>query len=185
MIISRTISGEARKIGTAFAELAMYTCSLTETMDDVLQTLNTESEIKVLSTIKAFKEGKNRTLVLFGGGETTVTVTGKGKGGRNQEMVLSFGISMTRWKSELKDHGFDIEFLSCGTDGIDGPTDAAGAVWNISSFDRAEDLMMDPTKYLENNDSYNFWSKAGGLVKTGHTGTNVMDIQVLKIIKRF
>ena len=112
-----------------------------------------------------------------------MTVTGSGIGGRNQEMVLSFGLALEKWKASIPDSGFEVEFLSCGTDGIDGPTDAAGAVWTMDCFEKAKSKELDPNEYLKNNDSYNFWNRIGGLVKTGHTATNVMDIQVLIIRK--
>jgi glycerate 2-kinase len=112
---------------------------------------------------------------LVAGGETTVTVTGSGRGGRNTEMALAFGI-------EIK--GEDgIVFLSAGTDGQDGPTDAAGAIVDGQIISLAIDLGIDPADYLKRNDSYTFFSKAGGLIISGPTGTNVMDIQLILIEK--
>ena len=93
------------------------------------------------------------------------------------EMVLSFMLSLKH--SEVLPEGWRVEFLSCGTDGIDGPTDGAGAVW---SNDMEGDF-EGGYQYLEDNDSYSYWEKNGGLVKTGHTGTNVMDVQILIISK--
>jgi glycerate 2-kinase (EC 2.7.1.-) len=68
---------------------------------------------------------------------------------------------------------------SVGTDGIDGPTDAAGAVADWTTMDRASKLNIDPLYYLANNDSYSFFEKVNGLIKTGPTGTNVMDVQIM------
>ena len=114
--------------------------------------------------------GKKK-LCLISGGETTVTVRGEGKGGRNMEMALSFAMEI---------QGLDgITFLSAGTDGTDGPTDAAGAVVDGKTIEKAEG--MDPEAYLKNNDSYHFFKKTGDLLITGPTGTNVMDIQIVVI----
>lgn len=110
--------------------------------------------------------------VIIAGGETTVTVTGGGKGGRNQELVLG-GLQ------ELQNTS--IVMASCGTDGIDGSTNAAGAIADGYSFSRAKKKGLDPHEFLQNNDSYSFFHKLNDLVVTGPTGTNVMDIQVLVI----
>jgi hydroxypyruvate reductase/glycerate 2-kinase len=113
---------------------------------------------------------------LIAGGETTVTVKGDGKGGRNTEMALAFGI-------EIKDE-YGITFLSAGTDGQDGPTDAAGAIADSRMVSGARRLGLDPEVFLRRNDSYNFFARNSGLVMTGPTGTNVMDIQIIFIEKR-
>ncbi|MCE5251920.1 glycerate kinase [bacterium] len=105
------------------------------------------------------------------GGETTVTVRGNGKGGRNQEMALTVARCLA---------GMDnFVFLSAGTDGTDGPTDAAGGMVDGSSIRRGDEKGLDVNAYLENNDSYNYLKAVDGLVMTGPTGTNVMDIQIL------
>lgn len=110
---------------------------------------------------------------VISGGETTVTVRGRGKGGRNQEMVLSAVPIIA---------GKDVVFASIGTDGIDGPTDAAGAIADGLTLKRAAAKALDVEKFLENNDSYNFFAPLGDLIITGPTGTNVMDVQaILKI----
>lgn len=108
------------------------------------------------------------------GGETTVSIKGRGKGGRNQEMALSAAI-------EMQDSN-DMMFLSCGTDGTDGPTDAAGAVADPTTVSRAKDLECNPQLFLENNDSYHFFQEIDDLVKTGPTNTNVMDVQILLVL---
>jgi glycerate 2-kinase len=110
---------------------------------------------------------------ILSGGETTVTIRGSGKGGRNQEFVLAASIRMTDMKN--------IIVLSAGTDGNDGPTDAAGAMANETTLLRAEQLALDPNKYLDDNNSYNFFDKLGDLYKTGPTNTNVMDLRVILI----
>jgi len=110
--------------------------------------------------------------IIIAGGETTVTVTGNGKGGRNQELVLSA-------LQEL--HDIPIVIASCGTDGIDGFTNAAGAIADGYSLSRASKKGLDPCIYLKNNDSYTFFHKLSDLLITGPTGTNVMDLHVLVI----
>jgi glycerate-2-kinase len=108
-------------------------------------------------------------------GETTVRVVGSGRGGRNQEVALSAATSM----SSLDDPA---ALLSGGTDGIDGPTDAAGAICDSTTWARARRAgLLNPDEYLENNDAYRFFEALGDLVVTGPTGTNVGDILVLLV----
>jgi glycerate-2-kinase len=112
-------------------------------------------------------------MCLISGGETTVTVRGTGLGGRNMEVALSFAIEIA---------GVDrITLLSAGTDGTDGPTDAAGAIVDGATITRARARGLNPENYLENNDSYTFFKETGNLFITGPTGTNVMDIQIVVI----
>ncbi len=115
----------------------------------------------------------NKPLCLITGGETTVTVKGTGLGGRNTEFALSFAMEAEGISN--------VTFLSAGTDGTDGPTDAAGAVVDGETIKRAKSLGLDPADYLNRNDSYNFFKKTGELLITGPTGTNVMDIQIVLI----
>ncbi|GAA0538382.1 glycerate kinase type-2 family protein [Chitinophaga japonensis] len=114
-----------------------------------------------------------RPACLLMGGESTVTVTGQGLGGRNQQLALAAGITIQPYPH--------ITILSAGTDGTDGPTDAAGAVVDAGIMQQAADLGLDPVAYLENNDAYHFFATAGGLIKTGPTQTNVMDIMLALI----
>jgi hydroxypyruvate reductase len=113
---------------------------------------------------------------LVAAGETTVTVRGGGRGGRNQELALALA---------LRIEGLDeVLGVSVGTDGIDGPTDAAGAIVSGRTVQRARELGLDPARALAENDSYPFFEALGDLVVTGPTGTNVMDIQILLVKKR-
>jgi glycerate 2-kinase len=112
---------------------------------------------------------------ILSGGETTVTVRGKGLGGRNQEFVLAAALALDDSKQALG----PITILSAGTDGIDGPTDAAGAIADQHLLTRARALGLDARCFLDNNDSYHFLQKLEALVTTGPTGTNVMDIRVI------
>ena len=105
------------------------------------------------------------------GGETTVTLRGKGKGGRNQEIALAAAIEIAGARN--------IVVLSGGTDGTDGPTDAAGALADGETVARAAAIGMDACAYLANNDAYNFFQPLGDLLITGPTGTNVNDVTVL------
>ncbi len=122
--------------------------------------------------------GKGRgSRCLISGGETTVTVMGKGEGGRNQELALAFAIGI---------EGIDgITMLSAGTDGTDGATDAAGAIVDGETVIKAKKLGLDPNYYLAENDSYSFFKKLDFLsgerhhLITGPTGTNVMDMQII------
>lgn len=153
-IVAREVQGEAREVARSLARHARA----------ILPTL---------------QPGERRCLIY--GGETTVTVHGSGKGGRNQEMALAFA---------LEAEGLDgILLLSAGTDGSDGPTDAAGAIADGRTAALARRLGIEPKDYLDNNDSYSFFhrldalSGSGSHVITGPTGTNVMDIQLILLCK--
>ncbi len=147
-VLSTEIKGEARDVGAWLAEKAK---------DVRLHPLR----------------GPERLNCLISGGETTVQVKGKGKGGRNTELALSFAMAIEGAEG--------ITLLSAGTDGNDGPTDAAGAIVDGQTIAKAKDLGMDPQDYLDNNDSYNFFRKIDALLITGPTGTNVMDLQIIVI----
>ncbi len=112
-------------------------------------------------------------LCIIGGGESTVDVKGRGLGGRNQEVALYSAVQI--------DGIEDVCVATLATDGEDGPTDAAGAIITGKTVKSAKTLGMDATRYLSNNDSYNFFVKVGGLIKTGSTGTNVNDLNIIFI----
>lgn len=145
-IISAEVTGEAGEVGRWLVKKAV--------------------EIK-----EAFGPGPGRKICLLSGGETTVTVKGHGKGGRNMELALSFAIEAA--------HRPGITLLSAGTDGTDGPTDAAGAIVDGQTTARARALGLDPEQSLKNNDSYHFFQKLDELFITGPTRTNVMDVQIM------
>ncbi len=115
----------------------------------------------------------DRPACIISGGETTVTIRGNGLGGRNQEFVLASAIDIQGWK--------DVVVLSGGTDGTDGPTDAAGAIADGETIRRAQELDLDAVAYLDNNDSYHFFEKLGDLIITGPTNTNVMDLRLILV----
>lgn len=121
-------------------------------------------------------KGKSKPYAILAGGETTVLVKGSGLGGRNQEMALAFVEAAHR--CELQGEWV---FLSGGTDGRDGPTDAAGAIVDRESIDRIHQAGIDIIENLDNNDSYNALKQSQDLLITGATGTNVADLQILLI----
>lgn len=124
-------------------------------------------EVEILSKqIAKDMINKKNTLLIYGG-ESTVKVKGKGKGGRNQELVL-------RIFNELKDTNHNFVIASAGSDGTDGPTDAAGAI--LTSNDINNQICTEINSYLDQNDSYNFHKLNGSLINTGPTKTNVMDL---------
>jgi glycerate 2-kinase len=112
-------------------------------------------------------------ICLIAGGETTVTVKGSGIGGRNMELALAFALELKATSG--------ITLLAAGTDGTDGPTDAAGTIVDGATIAKAAARGMDPEDYLNRNDSYSFFKAVGSLLMTGPTGTNVMDIQIILI----
>ncbi len=149
LILSSQISGEAREVAKVLAGIAF--------------------------DIQKFEHPIKKPACIIFGGETTVNVIGKGKGGRNTETALSFCFEIIGRKN--------IVGLFAGTDGIDGPTDAAGAVCDGRSRLVARKMGVSARDHLANNNSYNFFKKTGDLIKTGATGTNVMDIGIILIAK--
>ncbi len=144
--------------------------------DTMLLTTSLKGEARDMGCFLADKalnyEKRDKNMVFISGGETTVTIHGDGKGGRNQEMVLS---------TVKKIAGSDLVFSSFATDGVDGMSDAAGAICDGYSLKRADDLGMNSEDFLKNNDSYNFFKPLNDLIFTGPTGTNVMDIQIVLV----
>jgi glycerate 2-kinase len=114
-----------------------------------------------------------RPLCIVSSGETTVTVRGNGKGGRNQEFALAAAQGVTKLGAAA--------LASVGTDGIDGPTDAAGAIVDSTTLARAQSAALEPETFLSDNNAYAFFDALGDLIHTGPTGTNVGDLQVLLI----
>jgi hydroxypyruvate reductase len=110
---------------------------------------------------------------VISGGETTVTMRGKGKGGRNQEFILAGALDIEGLE--------DVVLLSAGTDGTDGPTDAAGAIADGLTVTRARKINLDPVASLRDNDSYHFFQALDDLIITGPTFTNVMDLRIILV----
>ena len=140
----------------------------------MLLTTSLEGEAKNISKFLVEK-AKNffteeKKYMFISGGETTVTIRGKGKGGRNQEMVLSIVKQISN---------SNIIFSSFASDGIDGISNAAGAIADGYTFEKAINKGLNVDEFLNNNNSYEFFKKINDLFITGPTGTNVMDIQIL------
>lgn len=120
--------------------------------------------------LEHFEKNPEMNCLLFAG-ETTVTVRGRGVGGRNQELCLSVLEQISKLKNTV--------IVSAGTDGIDGPTDAAGAIVDSESLGKSIKENLDYKEYLENNDSYNFFKKTNELIFTGITCSNVADVGLI------
>ena len=145
VVLSTTLTGEAREVGKMVGVLAKQ-------IHDSGQPIS-------------------RPACFIWGGELTVTVKGKGKGGRAQEFALSAAQEIAGLP--------DVFVAGFGTDGIDGPTDVAGAVVDGQTVFRAKKKDLDVTKFLKQHDSYSFFKRAGGHIISGPTGTNVADIYLM------
>jgi len=145
LILTNAACGEAREIAKYFAAIAKQ--------------------------LVVYQQPLTPPACILSGGEPTVTLKGKGKGGRNQEFTLAAGLEIAGYTNVL--------IASIGTDGTDGPTDAAGGFTDGEMLSKAKAMNLDPATYLENNNAYPFLEKTGYLVKTGPTGTNVMDIHII------
>lgn len=145
LLLTSTLEGEARHVGIMLASIV--------------------HEVSVSGNPVPKPAG------IIAGGETTVTVTGKGLGGRNQEIALAAAQKLNGMNG--------VVVASLSTDGVDGPTDAAGAIADGKTLVRAAKMGLTPEEYLAENDSYHFFSKLGDLIFTGPTGTNVNDVSVI------
>lgn len=148
LILTSTLEGEARHVGTMLASIAR----------------------------EAFASGDpaQKPVGIVAGGETTVTVTGRGLGGRNQEILLGATPRLSGMEG--------VVMASLSTDGVDGPTDAAGAIADGETLARATRMGLTPEDSLADNDSYHFFSRLNDLVFTGPTGTNVNDVSVIVVL---
>lgn len=188
---SCAIEGEAKRVGKAFAILTFHLLLCKAGFESVPSTMSTMSEeLPHLSVEWDLICTKLPTLsfplCIIGAGETTVTVKGSGKGGRNQEVVVSYCLTLkqvmsshlpsTTWERKLQLSS--VSFTSFATDGQDGPTDAAGAC--VTAEQALKWKALDMQAALDGNDSYSFLqSQPDCLLKTGLTGTNVMDLYFL------
>lgn len=191
IVWSHALQGEARDIGHFYAKIASDLVSKKQVdLEEMRRFLASVSvsvpydDIVKLSHILASTSGTIK-LCVISGGEPTVTVRGCGTGGRNQELALSFAKHSHIYNTQLETVMEDkVLFCSVGSDGQDGPTDAAGASVDASSWKNAIEQGLDPDTALANNDSHILFSTLSGgvcLIKTGLTGTNVMDMHVLMI----
>jgi glycerate 2-kinase len=147
LVLSTRVEGEAREVAYVYAGIA-------------------KEIVKTGQPIKA-------PACVISGGETTVLVRGKGKGGRNQELALSAAIQLAGWD--------DVVVVSGGTDGTDGPTDAAGAIADGQTIARATEKNISALAHLKNNDAYHFFKPLDDLIITGATGTNVADVAFVMV----
>ena len=191
VVLGKSLLGEAKQLGIAFARLSHHVFADTVGSND-LESIVVEnfqnhglnlSDLKaVCSEIYSAMQTSSR-LCIISGGESTVTLTVEhGVGGRNQEMVLSYALELDYLqKSSISNRNTSVTFLSGGTDGQDGPTSAAGAVFSsadLETFDKSW-----AKQCLDQHDSNSYFQKSNNLIVTGLTGTNVMDIQILLIEK--
>ena len=177
------IQGEAKDVGRLYScYISDLTLQETQAKDD---TLNfsvplAEQFYKAVQDINTVK----RPFCLIGSGEPTVNVKGNGKGGRNQELILSSLLWLSKLGKEVICHLPEFLIASVGTDGQDGPTDYAGAYVDKTTILQHLETGLDATAYLDNNDSSTFFqllNNGKNLIHTGPTGTNVMDIHVIMI----
>ncbi len=160
----RAAQEEARRMGF---EPLILTCELQGEARDA-------GRVLAALALSVDEEGLpvGKPAAIIAGGETTVAVKGLGEGGRNQELALAAMPLLG---------GREIVLLSCGTDGLDGQTNAAGATVDGESLHRSTGLGLNHLEYLRNNDSHGFFRQLGDAVVTGPTGTNVMDLQVILV----
>ncbi|MDX2049356.1 MAG: DUF4147 domain-containing protein [Chitinophagaceae bacterium] len=161
VIALKAAEAKARELG--------YYCRI---LNDKMQGEAKEEAVKFIQQLIGYNGAKPVCILM--GGETTVTIKGKGRGGRNQEFVLAALCEMMNL-SPFKPAPV---VLSAGTDGTDGPTDATGAVADAGLIQKIKDKRIDPIVFLNNNDSYSFFKQAGGHIITGPTHTNVMDVVI-------
>ena len=188
VVLSTTLSGEARDVGHMFSDLAYlawngHLSKLSPVSEDVL----TDDIVNKITSA----QGNKKPVCIIGAGETTVTLKGTGAGGRSQEMALALAIDVNQNLDQFSsapdkssEHQGGLVLLSAGTDGQDGPTPAAGAIADPHQVMEALNEGLNPEEFLKNNDSYTFYSKfknGQDHVITGLTGTNVMDVQVLLV----
>jgi glycerate 2-kinase len=171
--VSTFIIGDNRQALKAAARKAMelgFRPSILTSSDSGEARKTARTYISLLGKIARSRRSPKKPLCLLAGGELTVRVKGKGRGGRNTEFVLA---ALTELGTKLP-----LLVASLGSDGVDGPTDAAGAWATPATAAKARELGLDAKEYLKKNDSYNFFKKTGGLIITGPTRTNVMDLRL-------
>jgi glycerate-2-kinase len=165
-----TALGAARKRAV---ELGFDTTILTSELQGEARESAQWLAMTVLEHLRISGHSIGRLTCLVSGGETTVTVRGNGLGGRNMEFAVSFAMEVEGLRG--------ITLLSAGTDGTDGPTDAAGGIVDGETIRKARAYGFVPERYLANNDCYHLLERVGDLFVTGPTGTNVMDLQIVLV----
>lgn len=161
--------------GNALSVAAMADCARQLGYETLLYSQQLSGEARMVAEqLVAHAKHIGKPIALLAGGETTVTLNGTGSGGRNQEMALAFALA-----AHQQGLTGNWAFLSGGTDGRDGPTDAAGGLVDNGSLARMQAAGFDPLALLNNNDSYHALKASQDLLMTGATGTNVADLQIL------
>lgn len=199
VIVSDSVSGLVSHVADLYVQIVSLVCKLLlskislsdviNSINPILDKLKVKKEVKesIYSHILSHGNDHDKFCMIFGG-EPTVKVIGDGSGGRNQELALSLGIKLHEMEEIDEDLGqCDVVFLSGGTDGIDGPTSAAGALTYTGQIKQALEDGLDPYGFVSRNDSYNFYckfNKGRDQIVTGHTGVNVMDIHILIVQKK-
>ncbi|KAF7665700.1 hypothetical protein LDENG_00135180 [Lucifuga dentata] len=189
VVLSPGVCGDVRSVSRLYGLLARFACSQEEPPPELAaEMLKLGPEVGVQSwdlhcTMKVLDDGRKEgwgATCLLAGGEPTVELTGKGRGGRNQELAMRVGLELRGIK--LPPNG--PIFLSGGTDGQDGPTEAAGAITDGGLWDEAQAQQLDIDSFVANNDSFTFFTSLSAgqrLLLPGLTGTNVMDVHMLII----
>lgn len=170
-VISKS-SGLAEQVALRLKKEGYNTWVSSDSYSGNVQKVSKQICSKAVAVLGGKDEVKKPAALVFHG-ESTVNVKGNGKGGRNQELALMAALSI--------EGQHPISIFSMGTDGIDGPTDAAGAIVNSETTLIARKKKLEPEVFLKNNDSYHFHDQVGTHIKTGHTGINLMDLQVVLI----
>jgi hydroxypyruvate reductase len=172
-VTTRLIGSVEDAISGAAREAARLGYSVARVTDPVIGDARGAGERLVIA-IERILADVARPACILSGGETTVKVRGQGRGGRNQELALGAAASIHRLGAAM--------MASFGTDGIDGPTDAAGALVDPATLDRAARLRLgSPDDWFERNDTYEYFRALGDLIVTGSTGSNVGDVQVVLV----
>ena len=169
--VTNLVVGDNKLASLAAVEQAQLEGFDAEILTNELQGEASEVGMMLAKRLRDETSRRKRPFCLIAGGETTVTIQGDGKGGRNQELALAA-------EEELR--GLEnVMLISLATDGEDGPTDAAGAVATGETCQRGERLGLDTAGYLSRNDAYRYFQPLGDLVLTGPSGTNVNDLVFL------
>lgn len=191
IVLFNDVEGLVKNVSKMYVKLVTLFCQI---LDNSITKVEFANSVKNCEKLKALQgrvetffsmlesndANNNKGLILIAAGEPSVVVTGTGKGGRNQELALQFSLDWCQAvKTNVQLKKFDVMLLSAGTDGQDGPTDATGAFGHtaVANNDNIKD-------YLMNNDAYNFYTNfenGQDLLKTGLTGTNVMDLHLVYI----
>ncbi|XP_061795321.1 glycerate kinase isoform X1 [Nerophis lumbriciformis] len=185
VVLSPGVCGDVRSVCHLYGLLARFACPHQEPSSEILANLlklgpevgvDSGDLRRTMESLERLRSQAGGATCVLAGGEPTVQLSGKGRGGRNQELAMRVGLELRGFQGPV--------FLSGGTDGQDGPTEAAGAVTDGGLHEEAERQGLDISNFLNNNDSFTFFKRLSGghnLLRPGLTCTNVMDVHVLII----